>query len=273
MRLVELFECDIKTEDRQSSKGNQLKWLNKNTWYKADYTGYEGLSEYIVSRLLQKSSLREREYVLYETEQIKYRYTQYYGCRSRNFLPDGWSLITLERLFQMVHGQSLSKCIFKIEDYENRVQFLVDQMVRITGLQDFGQYLCKLITIDAFFLNEDRHFHNIAVLMDETKAFHYCPVFDCGGSLLSDTTLDYPMGIDVYELMKNVHAKTFGSDFDIQLETVEALYGQQLVFDFSRKDVEDLLNKELLYPKEVKRRVFDILMEQCRKYKYLFSSL
>ena len=57
IKLIELFECDIKTENRQSSKGNQLKWLNKNIWYKADYTGYEGLSEYIVSRLLQKSSL------------------------------------------------------------------------------------------------------------------------------------------------------------------------------------------------------------------------
>lgn len=268
--MIELFECDIKTENRQSSKGNQLKWLNKNIWYKADYTGYEGLSEYIVSRLLQKSSLHEREYVLYDTEQIKYRYVKYRGCRSQNFLPNGWSLITLERLFQMVRGQSLSKCMFQIEDYENRVQFLVDQIVRITGLEHFGQYLCKLMTIDAFFLNEDRHFHNIAVLMDETKTFHYCPFFDHGASLLSDTTLDYPMEMDIYELMQNVSAKTFASDFDIQLETVESLYGQQFTFRFSKKDIEKLLEQENFYSEEIKNRVFDILMEQCRKYKYLF---
>lgn len=39
--MVEVFEQDIKTNDRQSSKGNQLKWNNSGIWYKADYTGYE----------------------------------------------------------------------------------------------------------------------------------------------------------------------------------------------------------------------------------------
>lgn len=42
--MIELFEQDIKTDDRQSSKGNQLKWRNEDIWYKADYTGYEGLT-------------------------------------------------------------------------------------------------------------------------------------------------------------------------------------------------------------------------------------
>ena len=36
----------------------------------------------------------------------------------------------------------------------------------MTGLQNFGVYMNKLLTIDAFFLNEDRHMHNIAVLMN-----------------------------------------------------------------------------------------------------------
>ena len=39
------FEQNIRTNDRQSSKGNQLKWENEGIWYKADYTGYEGLVE------------------------------------------------------------------------------------------------------------------------------------------------------------------------------------------------------------------------------------
>lgn len=43
----------------------------------------------------------------------------------------------------------------------------MNQVERITGLKDFGVYLNKLFTIDAFFLNEDRHTHNIAVLMNE----------------------------------------------------------------------------------------------------------
>ena len=42
--MVELFENQLKDFSRQSSKGNQLKWENNGIWYKADYTGYEGLS-------------------------------------------------------------------------------------------------------------------------------------------------------------------------------------------------------------------------------------
>lgn len=43
--MIELFEKDIKTSDRKSSKGNQLKFERDDIWYKADNTGYEGLSE------------------------------------------------------------------------------------------------------------------------------------------------------------------------------------------------------------------------------------
>ena len=60
--MIELFEQNIRTNDRQSSKGNQLKWENKGIWYKADYTGYEGLAEYMISHLLKKSTLTENEY-------------------------------------------------------------------------------------------------------------------------------------------------------------------------------------------------------------------
>lgn len=84
--MVELFEQHIKTDERQSSKGNQLKWENQNVWYKADYAGYEGLAEYIVSALLGYSTLASEEYVLYQTEKIHYRHSQYLACRSDDFL-------------------------------------------------------------------------------------------------------------------------------------------------------------------------------------------
>lgn len=47
------FEQNIRTNDRQSSKENQLKWESEGIWYKADYTGYEGLVEYMISHLLK----------------------------------------------------------------------------------------------------------------------------------------------------------------------------------------------------------------------------
>ena len=52
-----------------------------------------------------------------------------------------------------------------------------------------GIYMNKLLTIDAFFLNEDRHTHNIAVLMNGKGDYVYCPIFDNGAGLLADTTI------------------------------------------------------------------------------------
>lgn len=269
--MIQLFDQDIKAENRNSSKGNQLKWCRDGIWYKADYTGYEGLAEYMISKLLAFSDLKEKEYVDYETEMMGCARREYMGCRSRNFLPDNWQLITLERLFQSNYGESLYKKMFSLEESEKRLEFLVNYVVRMTGLKEFGIYMSKLMTIDALFLNEDRHTHNIAVLLDPEGGYHYCPIFDNGAGLMSDTFLDYPMDVPVQELFGSVSAKTFASDFDEQLDIAERLYGQHLKFNYSRREIEELLNKERYYPEEMKQRVCDILTEQRRKYKYLFS--
>ncbi|MCM1122085.1 MAG: hypothetical protein NC416_05845 [Eubacterium sp.] len=269
--MIELFEQDRKTEARQSSKGNQLKWENGGIWYKADYTGYEGLAEYIISGLLSYSDLTPAEYVVYHTEEIRYKYNRYRACKSDNFLPEGWKLITLERLFQSIYGESLNKSIYTLNEYSGRIRFLVEQTIRITGLEDFGTYLCKLLTIDALFLNEDRHTHNIAVLLDDAGEYHYCPVFDNGAALLSDTTMDYPLQGEIDALISEVKAKTFCRDFDEQLDLAEQIYGQHIHFTYTEKDIDRLLADEPYYPQEIKQRVKAVLMYQRRKYQYLFA--
>lgn len=269
--MIELFDTNLRVENRKSSKGNQQKWLQDGVWYKADYTGYEGLTEYMVSHLLQKSSLSKEEYTLYDTELMKYKATQFRGCKSEDFLPEGWNLITLERLFQNMYGQSLNRSIYNIQSYENRLEFIVNQTIRMTGLENFGTYMGKLLTIDALYLNEDRHTHNIAVLMDDIGEFHYCPFFDHGAGLLSDTMMDYPMGRDLDEAMNEVEAKTFCRRFEEQLEIAEKLYGTNIKFDFSIDDIETLLNNEKYYTIEEKDRIRQIFAWQMRKYKYLFQ--
>lgn len=269
--MVELFEQDERQNNRQSSKGNQLKWNNNGIWYKADYTGYEGLAEYMISHLLLKSSLRQDEFVLYEPEQIRYKDAVYSGVKSNDFLEKDWQLITLERLFMTFFGQSLYQSIFKISDPEKRLIFLVEQVERVTNLSDFGVYINKLFTIDAFFLNEDRHTHNIAILMNKDGRFAYSPIFDNGAGLLADTSLDYPLGKDVYLQIKEVRAKTISADFDEQLDLSEKLYGNHLKFHFHIKDVSNLLDGISIYSQEEKDRVRDILLSQMKKYAYLFD--
>ncbi|XCP85797.1 hypothetical protein ABXS75_03070 [Roseburia hominis] len=268
--MVELFEQDIRKNDRQSSKGNQLKWKNEGVWYKADYTGYEGLAEYMVSHLLGYSTLEKEEYVLYDLEQIKYKSIVYNGVKSKDFLYGDWQIITLERLFKNIFNVSLYQSVFRIGNHEERLHFLVNQVERITHLKDFGKYLTKLFTIDAFFLNEDRHMHNIAVLMNAEGEFAYCPIFDHGAGLLSDTTMDYPVGGNLEEFMREVSAKTISGDFEEQLDLAKAMFGGQMKFSFRKKEVEELLNAAEGYSVAEKERVKEILYLQMRKYQYLF---
>lgn len=270
MLMVKLFEQDIRTNERQSSKGNQLKWKNAGTWYKADYAGYEGLAEYMVSHLLERSTLQKEEYVVYEPEQIKYKDSIYNGVKSADFVQDGWQIITLERLFKSFSGESLSRVIYRISEPEERLRFLVNQVERITGLKDFGIYMNKLLTIDAFFLNEDRHMHNIAVLMNGEGKFQFCPIFDQGAGLLSDTSMDYPLQGDTVSYMRSVQAKSFCKDFDAQLDASEKLYGRHLQFSFSKDTVARLLERADIYPEEIRRRVEEVILLQRKKYAYLF---
>lgn len=268
--MVEVFERDLKFAERQSSKGNQLKWERGGVWYKADYAGYEGLAEYVISHLLMLSSLQAEEFVLYEPEQIVYKTQVFNGVKSGNFLKSDWQIITLERLFENFFGKGLNYSVYKIEDEKERLRFLVNQTERITGLKDFGIYMNKILTIDAMFLNEDRHTHNIAVLMDGNRKFALCPIFDNGAGLLSDVTLDYPMDGELYRLIGSVKAKTFSTDFELQMEVSEALYGQNLRFHFTRQDVIKLLDQAEIYPEEQRKRAERILFEQMRRYPYLF---
>lgn len=268
--MVELFEQNIRTNTRQSSKGNQLKWENEGIWYKADYTGYEGLAEYVISHLLKLTNLNEGEYVLYEPEQIKYKRQIYNGVRSRTFIDEDWQIITLERLFKNVYNESLTSVLWHMSDVKERLEFLVNAIKNITGLNNWGGYICRLFTIDAFFLNEDRHMHNIAVLMNGKGEYKYCPVFDNGAGLLSDTTMDYPMEQDIYQMISEVKSKSVSQDFDEQLDVAENLYGQNLQFLFTKKNVSDIVNNADMYPLEERKRVELIIYSQMNKYQYLF---
>lgn len=270
--MIELYEDNLKDFNKQSSKGNQLKWETDNYWYKSDYAGYEGLSEYVISELLRYSTLNDKEYICYTTEAIQYKRQQYLGCKSKNFVPEGWKLMTLERLFQLNGIDSLCKQIYKIESIEERVHYLVNETIKITGLNYFGEYLTKMMAIDAFFLNEDRHMHNIAVLIDDKDKFHYCPYFDHGAALLSDITMDYPLNESIYDLIKDVKSKTISNDFIEQLDAFEKIYGNKLNFKFNEKDIRNILDRELNYPNEIKERVFNILLYQKNKYQYLFNN-
>ena len=130
-----------------------------------------------------------------------------------------------------------------------------------------------MLEIDAFFLNEDRHTNNIAVIYNEkTQQYSLSPLFDQGLCLFSDISQDYPLNLTVEECLKKIEAKPFSSDFDIQLEAAEDLYGVQLRFDFTLRDVqEELTRLAEIYPGEIRSRVELLLRSQIHKYAYLMK--
>lgn len=268
--MIELNDRNQRDLDRKSSKGNQLKFELDGIWYKADYMGYEGLAEYTVSQLLCYSTLKEDEFVLYEPEQIVYNDSVFDGCKSLDFL-NGWQLITLERLFRQAYGKGLNSMIYSVPDHTERLRMMTEQVERITGIPDFGQYMAKLLTVDVLFLNEDRHTHNIAVMTNDRKEFKLCPIFDNGACLLSDTMMDYPLGKDCLELMNRAKPNTFCRDFDEQMDIVEKLYGTQIRFSFGYHEVENIVNQAEQYSEEIRRRVIDLVMARRSKYMYLFN--
>ena len=257
----------IPPNTNSSSKGNQLKWQKGEYWYKVDCSGYEALAEFIVSQLLKKSTAKV---ISYDLVPLKYANKELVGCKSKDFLQPEQELITLQRLYQTHQGESLVEKLVPMEVSE-RIKYVVDFVKKSTNLFNFGQYLSTLLEVDALFVNEDRHMNNIAVLFNsKKKTYDYCPLFDNGAALFSDTITSFPMDYDVWKCFKEIKAKPFSIDFEEQVTAVEELYGVQFAFWFDVHDVEKLLEKaSVYYSKDVIERVDIIIREQLRRYTYL----
>lgn len=66
-------------------------------------------------------------------------------------------------------------------------------------------------------------------------------------------------------------AKTISTDFDEQLDVSKKLYGQNLRFHFTKKQVAELLENAVEYEEEIRDRVASILYLQMDKYRYLWK--
>ena len=86
MKTIDMTNYDIIKTKATSSRGNQMKWLLNEYWYKQDHMGYEGLSEVVVSQLLKKSNVTG--FIEYEPIKIKYNLANKNGCLSHNFKSD-----------------------------------------------------------------------------------------------------------------------------------------------------------------------------------------
>lgn len=242
------FVSDEKVAET-SSKGNQEKWLDGNRWYKLDQFGYEALSETLTSGLLERSNIETEtpfRFTRYRMERINVHGRERTGCSSEDFLQPKCAIVTLSHLFKKNLNGSLKDVLKKLPSDRRRIEYLAETTADITGLDKFPQYLTLLFEIDALFLNDDRHLNNIAVIEKEGK-YDYCPIFDNGAGLLSNTQI-LPMDIEPKSLISTVRARPFNTTFNRQIITARELYGAQLYMPkLSRKEIMDELEPLLEY--------------------------
>jgi hypothetical protein len=241
-----------------TSKGDQPKWFKNGLWVKADKFGYEGLAEYVVSQLLLGSNTDRNLIVTYGRCDIVEGSHAYSGCFSRNFLLQGESLVSIQRLADS-RGFDLDGLLNGQISTEEKIEHVIAFVDHVTGL-NFRPYLADILALDAFTLNEDRHTNNIAVVYNaELNAYRYCPYFDNGLSLLSDTT-EYPLSKPLTVNTRKVKSKPFARDFSKQSRVLTP------TIRFNREYVESFMAQQA----GSLGRVKDILRYQMTKHADLF---
>lgn len=242
-----------------SSKGNQEKWFDavSNEWYKLDQFGYEALSEAVISRLLEKSNIETDtpfKFVRYDIKKVTVHKHERIACSSVNFLQDGQSIITLSHLFSKIISTPLKNILERLTSDKKRIAYIAEKTAEFTGLKLFPQYLTLIFEIDALFLNDDRHLNNIAILEQDGR-YDYCPIFDNGAGLLSNTQL-YRMDIEPKALMRDIYARPFNTTFNRQRNNAEGLYGKQLKMPaFTAEEIAEVLKPFLEYYPERDRGI------------------
>ncbi len=230
-----------------SSIGTQRKFYEKGFWYKQDNIGYEGLAEYLSSLVLSCSNVNE--YVLYEQCKINGRD----GCRSENFLKEGESYISLQRLYDTYHGGQLSERIRIIDTVKDRIHYAVDYVKDVTGL-DIEKQLAKILTFDMLILNSDRHFNNVGIIADVShNIYKNAPIFDNGNALLSNIG-EFEFDVSIEDNIEKVIGQPFSSNLERQ--AWELGYG----FKVNYGELQKLLQKE------PDSRAMEVLQFQLERY-------
>lgn len=236
------FEDKYLVRDKSSSDGSQIKYYKDNIWYKSDYHGGEGESEYLSSLLLSCTNLEPDKYVQYDRVLINGKD----GCCSKDFRQHTEEeFITLYRLYKNVHGRDLANVTAKM-DYDDAIMYVIDFVHKLVGL-DITTYLANTFWLDAIILNTDRHFNNYGIIMCNDD-YREAPIFDNGKSLLTGVTFD-SSSESISEAIRNIYSKSFSPNFSLNYNYLKDHCTVRLDKDLLKKklsEVENSLQYEVL---------------------------
>lgn len=201
---VDVTQQDRLVTNLSGSKGFQPKWKKGNLIIKLDCSGYEGLSEVLVSWFLRYTNIPVTDYVEYKSCSI-WEDSKFLGigCYSEDFVRDSEE-ITLLQLMQQ-----------NLIDINAGYDEIREDLFNVVGF-DIKSYVDRILAVDSITRNDDRHFSNIAFLYKEGK-YIPAPIFDNGAACMSDL-ITYPIDVDFETNYKSILAKPFSIDFRRQLK-------------------------------------------------------
>lgn len=237
-----------------SSKGTQKKYFDGTYWYKENRTGQEGLAENLASEVLKCSNLTN--FVEYDLYKVNGRP----GCRSKNFLKENEMFLSFERLHVMQTGMYMNDAILGKNSIEERMLYVIDFIKSCTGF-DPSEYLGNILMFDALILNQDRHFNNLGVIINQnTEEVRECPIFDNGDSFLSNFTKFPPLD-SIEECLNKCVSLPFSAN----------AYMQAKILPHSLKLDYDALEKRL--ESFTKCRATEVLRRQIELYRGIIPEI
>lgn len=206
---------------RNSSGGQLLKWKIGNRYIKTSSIDknslqtefmYESYAEVLVSKIEKLLGFNHVTYRLCEVEIDSCVKT--IACESVGFKGPGQLDISFGKL--MLEGK-----IPRLY-YNDRVSY----NTLITSIRRFGinieDYINSIIFLDSLILNEDRHYGNFGVIVNNhNRSVQTQPIFDNGNSLFCHKHIE---GISYSDdLMQYLKCKPFDINFNSQLELISSI--------------------------------------------------
>lgn len=144
------------------------------------------------------------------------------------FLHPDESFISFERLYEMTHGGHLENVIRQFDTCAERIEYVQDFLIDNFNY-DCSDYLSQILTLDALTLNDDRHFNNLGIIIDNnTGICRTAPIFDNGAAFLSDYE-KFDLIDSIEENIKKVYARPFSANHLRQ--ALDAEIGLKLDYD------------------------------------------
>lgn len=188
-----------------ASIGNQPKWFKDNIWIKGDTQGYEGLAEEIISKFIDCFCNIQK--VDYKSALIMDRSNcrVYRGCYSNSMIKNNESFVTLSNILTRLGIDIYNGDMSASE----KIHKTIEAVKNTCGI-DITEYILNNLYLDQIVCNEDRHLHNLGVIINNNGKARIAPIFDNGMGLFARQT--QWCGCTYNEIMKHIKFEPFGNN-------------------------------------------------------------